>query len=169
MVFCTEFLNGWWCAAPYTRRGAENHMLQLNIWCSWWLAYVPETCRARNTLIKLPCCIKLAFKIISWGRCTFKQPSTFFCNRCFLEVHTGFWWGYLEERGHWEGPGVDGRIILEWALKKSVRRTGLIWLRIGNEWRAVVNMVMNLRVPYNSGNILATWGTVNFSRRTQWS
>ena len=28
-------------------------------------AYVPETCRAKNTLIKLPCCIKLAFQIIS--------------------------------------------------------------------------------------------------------
>ena len=28
-------------------------------------AYVPETCRDENTLIKLPCCIKLAFQIIS--------------------------------------------------------------------------------------------------------
>ena len=27
--------------------------------------YVPETRRAKNTLIKLPCCIKLAFQIIS--------------------------------------------------------------------------------------------------------
>ena len=26
---------------------------------------VPETCRAKNTPIKLPCCIKLAFNIIS--------------------------------------------------------------------------------------------------------
>ena len=60
---------------PYATR-AENHMLQLNIWCSWWWAYVPKTCRAKNTLIKLPCCIKLAFQIISWGRCTVKQPSS---------------------------------------------------------------------------------------------
>ena len=27
--------------------------------------YVPETCRAKNISIKLPCCIKLAFHIIS--------------------------------------------------------------------------------------------------------
>ena len=40
-------------------------------------AYVPEICRAKNISIKLPCCIKLAFHIISWGRCTVKQPSSF--------------------------------------------------------------------------------------------
>ena len=34
-----------------------------------------RTCRAKNTLIKSACCIKLAFQIISWGRCTIKQPS----------------------------------------------------------------------------------------------
>jgi len=28
-------------------------------------AYVPETCRAKNTSIKLSCCIKLAFQNIS--------------------------------------------------------------------------------------------------------
>ena len=56
--------------------GAENHWLQLNVWRSWWWAYVPETCRAKETSIKLPCCIKLAFQIISWGRCTVKQPSS---------------------------------------------------------------------------------------------
>jgi len=60
---------------PIQKLGTENHMLQLNIQCSWWWAYVPETCRAKNTLIKFPCCIKLAFQVISWGRCIFKQPS----------------------------------------------------------------------------------------------
>ena len=108
MVFCTEFLDGLWSwqalrrscvrcecrtapSAPYARPkqrlsrpppiqklGAENHMLQLKVWWSWWWAYVPETCRTKNTLIKLPCCIKLAFQIISWRRCTIKQPSSFF-------------------------------------------------------------------------------------------
>jgi hypothetical protein len=63
---------------PSKKLGAENHMLQL-VWCSWWWSYVPETCRAKNISIKLPRCIKLAFHIISWGRCTFKQPSN---NKC---------------------------------------------------------------------------------------
>ena len=60
---------------PIQKLGAENHMPQLNFQCSWWWAYVPETCRAKNTLIKLPGCIKLAFHFISRGRCTVKQPS----------------------------------------------------------------------------------------------
>jgi len=34
-----------------------------------------HTCRAKNTSIKLPSCIKLAFHFISWGRCTVKQRS----------------------------------------------------------------------------------------------
>ena len=28
------------------------------------------------------------------------------------EVHTGFWWGNLNERDNLEDPGVDGRVIL---------------------------------------------------------
>ena len=95
MVFCTKFLDGWWsweplyrscvrsgwccvtCTAPsapyhhpFKKIGAENRTLQLNIWCSWWWAFVPETCWAKNTSIKLPCCIKLAFQIISLKMCT---------------------------------------------------------------------------------------------------
>jgi len=85
MVFCTE------PSAPYTRPtqqlsrpppiqklGAGNHILQLNIQCSWWWANVPETCRAKNTSIKLPRCIKLPFHFISWGRCAVKQHSRFY-------------------------------------------------------------------------------------------
>ena len=42
--------------------------------------------------------------------------------------------GKHEERGHLGDPGIDGRIILRWILRKwDVRaRTGLIWLRIGS-------------------------------------
>jgi len=37
---------------------------------------VPETCQAKNSSIKLPSCIRLAFHFISWGRCTVKQSSS---------------------------------------------------------------------------------------------
>jgi hypothetical protein len=48
------------------------------------------------------------------------------------EVHTGFWWGDLREGDHLGDPGVDGRVILNWVLKKwDGARTGLSWLRIG--------------------------------------
>jgi hypothetical protein len=30
------------------------------------------------------------------------------------EVYTGFWWGSLRERDHWEDPSISGRIILRW-------------------------------------------------------
>jgi hypothetical protein len=55
-------------------------------------------------------------------------------------VHTGFWWG---------DPGVDGRIILKWIFKKW-DGGGMDWIDMAQDrdrWRALVNAVMNLRVP----------------------
>ena len=35
------------------------------------------------------------------------------------EVHTGFWWGDIKDRGHLEDEGVDRKVILKWIFKKS--------------------------------------------------
>jgi hypothetical protein len=64
-------------------------------------------------------------------------------------MHTKFWSENLTERDHLEDPRVDGRAIFKRIFKKQIGRlwTGFIWLRIWGQWRALVNTVMNLRVP----------------------
>jgi hypothetical protein len=53
------------------------------------------------------------------------------------------------ERNHLEDPGEDGRIKLKWVFKKlDVGDMDWIGLCQGRDsWRALVNAVMNLRVP----------------------
>jgi len=53
------------------------------------------------------------------------------------EVYTGFKWGNRTERDHLEDPGIDGRIILRWILRKCFRRawTGFFWFRVGTDGR----------------------------------
>jgi hypothetical protein len=44
-------------------------------------------------------------------------------------------------------PGLDGRIILKWIFKMD---GGLNWIELAQDrdrWQALVNAVMNLRVP----------------------
>ena len=65
------------------------------------------------------------------------------------EVHTGVWWGIVNERDYLGDPGVDGRIILRWIIKKW-DVGGMDWIEVAQDrdrWRALVNAVMNLRVP----------------------
>jgi hypothetical protein len=53
--------------------------------------------------------------------------------------------GKPEGKNHWGDPGIDGRIILEWILRKW--GYGLDWLAQDRDrWWRVVNAVMNLRV-----------------------
>ena len=56
--------------------------------------------------------------------------------------------GKPEGRNHLEDPGVDGRIILKWFFEKWDR--DMDWINLARDrdkWRAVVNALMNLRVP----------------------
>jgi len=55
------------CRKPYA---ATQHLMLL------MMGVCTRNMGAKNTSIKLPCCIKLAFHFISWGRCTVKQPSS---------------------------------------------------------------------------------------------
>jgi hypothetical protein len=79
-------------------------------------------------------------------------------------VCTGFWWENLREVDHWGDPGIDGKIILGWIFEKWV--CGLDGAQDKGRWRALVNAVMNLRVPLNAGNFLTSCRPVSFSRRT---
>jgi hypothetical protein len=60
------------------------------------------------------------------------------------------------ERNYLVNQGVDGRIILRRMLRKYAVRiwSGFIWLRIVTSEGALVNTVMNHRVPENEGNLL---------------
>jgi hypothetical protein len=72
-------------------------------------------------------------------------------------VHTGFWQGDLREGDDVGDPGVDGSIISKWIFKKW--DGGMDWIDLAQDrdrWRAVVNKVMNLRVPQNAGNFLTS-------------
>ena len=59
------------------------------------------------------------------------------------------WWRNLRERDHLEDPGVDGRIIFKMDLQE-VGCEGMDWIELAQDrdrGQALVNVVMNLRVP----------------------
>jgi hypothetical protein len=64
-------------------------------------------------------------------------------------MHTAFLSESLRGSDHSEDLCVDGKIILEWILGKWVWKVsaGFIWLRFGDRWQVLVNLVLNFRVP----------------------
>jgi hypothetical protein len=80
------------------------------------------------------------------------KPFLLLCNENIVvgkeEVHTGFWWGKLEERDHLEGPGMEGKITFKWIFEIGTRNMSWIYLAQDRDRRrAVVNAMMKLRVP----------------------
>jgi hypothetical protein len=56
-------------------------------------------------------------------------------------MHIGYWWASQKERNHWEDQDVHLR---------EIRLVGMDWIDLvqnRDQWRAVVNTVMNLGVP----------------------
>jgi hypothetical protein len=59
-------------------------------------------------------------------------------------MHIGYWWESQKVRDHWEDLDLGGWTILKWILQ---REDGIDLAQDRDQWRALVNMVMNLRVP----------------------
>ena len=82
------------------------------------------------------------------------------CIQCF----GGETWGkettWRRPRHRWEDNiKMDLQIVGWW---------GIDWIDLVQDrdrWRAVLNLVINLRVRYNAGNFLTSWEPVNISRR----
>jgi hypothetical protein len=80
-------------------------------------------------------------------------------------LHTGFLYESLKERPHYEEQDVRGWIILRWFLE---RLCGMGWndlVQYMDQWRALVNTVMNLRVQKTVGKFLSSCKTGTLSRR----
>ena len=63
-------------------------------------------------------------------------------------MRTGFWWGDLRERYHLEDPDIVRKLIIKMDLREVGWEHELDWsVQDRNTWPALVNAVMNLRVP----------------------
>ena len=63
-------------------------------------------------------------------------------------MHAELWWGNLREGDHLKDLGIDVMIIFNWIFMKWDGRMDQVDMAPDRDmWRAVVNAVINLRVP----------------------
>jgi hypothetical protein len=79
-------------------------------------------------------------------------------------VHIGYY-------GNARGKRPLGRPRRRWVnnIKMDLREMwiGLVWLGIGDQWRVLVNTVMNLWAPWNAVKFLSSCSIGGFPRRAQ--
>jgi hypothetical protein len=64
-------------------------------------------------------------------------------------MHVGCCWECLKKKEHWEDQEVGGWTILKWILEE-LGWDGEDWIDMAqdrDQWRAIVNTVLNLRDP----------------------
>ena len=68
----------------------------------------------------------------------------------------GVSWGNLRERDHLEDLYLSGRMMLRQVDRQVVGIGSMYWIALAQDrdrWRALVNAVMNFRVPFSELNI----------------
>jgi len=107
--------------------------------CPTKMLYTTHCCTLRTA-------VHYALQVFPYVGCMPRDES----NLCCRFTYTGFWWGNMKERDHLEKLGTEERITK--TDFKEMGWKGVDWIRIpqhGNRWRAVVNTVLNHKVPLN--------------------
>jgi hypothetical protein len=72
-------------------------------------------------------------------------------------MHKNILIGIPRRRDHLEDMGVDGKILLLKRMLREIEWEAVDWIHLPwdrYQWRALINTVLNLRVPLKAGNFL---------------